>query len=224
VIEVTGPRDINGGRPQTRYEYALRYAKYKPSAFAAPVPYADGIYKLIKTSTCSYATIPDPADCVNTNNRDKELVTEYEYEHPNLLMTAKIVRAGNADVNQPYSANNVWQKTTFGYDDVGNTIWVDGPLPGDVDKTYSYYDILRRLVLEIGIDPDGSGNMSRPFVRHTYDADSQETLTEKGIVTATSVGTTMPPNSSLLVQSFVRNTYNNTTGLLTKTETGTIEP
>ena len=56
------------------------------------------------------------------------------------------------------------------YDDVGNPVSVDGPLPGIADTTRYQYDANRRVTATIGADPDGGGALRSQMARIKYDA------------------------------------------------------
>ena len=75
--------------------------------------------------------------------------------------------------------------TGYDYDTVNNLTSVDGPLAGTDDKVFYRYDAQRRVVGEIGPDPDGAGPRKRRAVRTTYDALGRPTLVEVGTVTGT---------------------------------------
>jgi len=221
VLTETGPAitdPVNGQqvRPQTRYGYTLLYPKVKDSSgnLVNSMP----VWRLTKISTFRTATAANPAACVGTVN---ETVTEYAYNSNNLFKTSETVRAGNADTAQAYSATNVWATTTYSYDAYGNAVAVDGPRVDVDDKIYTTYDMLRRKVYEIGSDPDGTGTLKRSIVRHNYDVDGREYLTETG-VGGTIVFTDGIPTdvSDFVAEMYVKHTFDTTTGLLVKTEEG----
>jgi RHS repeat-associated protein len=76
--------------------------------------------------------------------------------------------------------------TTTTYDPVGNVLTVDGPLPGAVDTTRSFYDVARQVTGVVGPDPDGMGWMSNRATRTTYNANGQPTIVEQGTTTSQS--------------------------------------
>lgn len=199
VLTETGAADANGVHPQVRYGYTPMYAKVKDAG--GNLVNAEGpIYKLTSTSTCRSASVSNPASCVGTAN---EQVTLYAYDSPNLLLTSTTVKAGD---------NSVSATISYGYDSYGNQIWVDGPRTDVDDKVYTTYDILRRPIFEIGVDPDGAGPLKRVMVRHNYDVDGNEALTETGTGYATN-------GSDFIVSSFKRMTYDDSDRLI-KTEVG----
>jgi hypothetical protein len=163
---------------EVRYTYALRTPRVRDSSTA--LVSSTPVYRLTQISSCSVPAVGTPPSCIGTPD---EKVTEYEYYlDQNLLLKSETVRAGNANAASPYSSSNVWQTVSYEYDLVGNRISTDGPLPGAVDKAYATYDVRRRPVFEIGVDPDGSGPLKRQVIRHKYDLDNREVRTETGFV------------------------------------------
>lgn len=191
LLTVTGPADASGLHPQTRNSYEQLTPKIKDASGA--LVNSTPVWRLTRTESCASST----NSCANTAD---ESVTLYAYNHNNLLLTAKTVKAGDGSVSLT---------TTYGYDAIGNTIWVDGPRTDVDDKTYTTYDALRRPVFEIGADPDGAGGVKRAIVKHYYDGDSRETRTETGTGDATD-------GSDFVVSAYKAMTYDEV-GRLTKT-------
>jgi RHS repeat-associated protein len=71
---------------------------------------------------------------------------------------------------------------TASYDDVGNTIAIDGPLPGTADTSVKRYDAVRQLIGTVDADPDGSGSLKHRALRYTFDANGQVVSIERGSV------------------------------------------
>ncbi|PXA85322.1 hypothetical protein DMC25_15570 [Caulobacter sp. D4A] len=165
VLTITGPADANGVRPQTRYTYAQLYPKVKDASGA--LINSTPVWRLTQMETCSAST----DGCAGSANQS---MTLYEYNQNNLLLTATTKKAGDGSVSQT---------TTYGYDSIGNIIWIDGPLPGTGDTSRTYYDALRRVTGKVGPDPDGAGPLLHPANRITYDADDQVVLLETGTAT-----------------------------------------
>lgn len=199
VLTETGPADANGVHPQKRYSYTQLYPKVMNSAGA--LINSTAVWRLTKISACMTATAADSASCAGTAN---EIVTTYAYNSNNLFLTSETVAAGDGS----YSAT-----TSYGYDNIGNRIWVDGPRTDVDDKSYTTYDVLRRPVYEIGVLPGGSGSPHRTVVHHVYDSDGRESQTETGYASSDATD-----GSDFVVTSFKRMTYDSTSGLLTKTE------
>jgi len=199
VISKTMPADINSVRPEVRYSYTLLTPMVRDAsnALVASTP----VYRLTQTSTCRVATPSNPASCVGGAD---EVVTSYAYNTNNLLKTSETIKAGD---------NSISATTSYSYDLVGNVLAVDGPLPGTADTYYTTYDIRRRPVFEISPDPDGGGALKRKVIKHNYDVDGREYLTQVGTGAATD-------GSDFVATAFTRRSYDTTTGLLMKTEMG----
>ena len=193
VLTATAPADANGVRPQTRYTYQQFTAQGQTGA----------VWLLISTSTCMTATTANPASCVGTA---QEVVKSYGYDSNNLLLISEKTAAGDGSVTATM---------LYGYDAVGNRVWVKGPRTDVDDTRYTTYDVLRRPVYEIGADPDGSGPLPRQIVHHLYDADGNEIRTEAGTGNATD-------GSDFSISSYKAMTYDPATGLLVKTVTATV--
>jgi hypothetical protein len=209
VLTVTKPAAPNGIRPQIRYAYAQFTAMYVRDgvmqAAAAPV------WRVTQTSTCqtlgpAVGTALSP--CAGTAD---EAVTTYAYEPSNVPNNVRLLSTTTRSGNGALSAT-----TTYAYNDRGDMISVDGPLPGTADTTRSYYDASRWKVGEIGPDPDGAGGLLHRATRTTYDADGKVTLVEIG--TATDQSAT--GLSTFVGKAFTRSSYDPGTGLLIKTEAG----
>lgn len=220
VFDPQAPIDqVNGQQvhPETRYVYTqlTPYIKNSAGVLVASTP----VWRLTKTSSCRSATATNSASCVGTA---LETITDFEYNSPNLLLTKKTVRSGTANVTLPYSPTNLWESTTNTYDYVGDVVAVDGPRTDVDDKTYTIYDVRRRPVYEIAADPDSSGSLKRVVLYHHYDIDSREDLTKTGTIDAIVFDTSGLPTdvTNFVPTSFVRKTYDTTTGLLIKTEVG----
>ncbi|HWW24731.1 MAG TPA: hypothetical protein VNZ85_02420 [Caulobacter sp.] len=195
LLTETGPAGANGLRPQTRYIYQAMYGRYRDGS-GSLVNTEGPIYKLTRTEACASST----NSCAGTAD---ETVTTYNYDPNNLLLVSKTRSSGDGALSATES---------YGYDDWGNRLWTDGPLPGDADRSFVTYDLLRRPVFEISPDPDG-GPQKRKIIKHNYNVDGVEYLTEVGAGNATD-------GSDFVATSFTRNTYDTTSGLLIKTEVG----
>ena len=188
VATITKPADSNGIRPQTRYTYTPIYAQVMSSA-GTLVSQSTPIYLLTNVSTCQSATSANPASCVGTA---AETVTTYAYNSSNLFLTAVTEAAGD---------NSLTATTTTTYDMIGNPVIVDGPRTDVDDRSYKTYDAMRRVVFEIGVDPDGSGPLPRAITHHIYDDAGFEIQTEAGTGNATD-------GSDFARTSYVTTAYN----------------
>lgn len=201
VLRVTQPADQNGLRLRTYNTY---------TAFDTGNGY---IYRLTRTESCGLTAtqITNLTACPATVDTS---VTTTDYG--NALTAPKTYRSFQPlSVTQTDGAGTLSATTTYAYDNTGNVLSVDGPLAGTGDQAFKTYDVLRRTVCDIGVDPDGGGSLIRAMVRHNYNASGQETLVETG----TGTSTTDCTGGNMTVSSFKRMTYD-TLGRLTKTEAG----
>lgn len=207
VLSETDPPDSNGVRPQKRYTYSLLYPKVLNAS--GVLVNSTPVYRLTGISECMTATTTNPASCVHSA---AERVTTYAYNSNNLLRTSATVAAGDGSESAT---------TNYTYDDLGDVVAVDGPRTDVDDTSYTTYDLLRRPVYEIGVDPDGTGSLKRTITKHNYDVDGREYLTQVGYgSTITFVGSIPIDVTDFTPTAFTRNTYDATTGLLIKTEAG----
>lgn len=125
----------------------------------------NGVQMMSGSSTCSTA-----ASCSGTANETKISIGY----NANGLPSTTTAQAGDGSVSAT---------TTKGYDDVGNVISVDGPVPGSDDTVTYRYDADREVVGVIGPDPDGGGPRVRAAQRNTYDTKGRLTQSEVGTVT-----------------------------------------
>ncbi|MBX9815877.1 MAG: hypothetical protein K2X76_14345 [Sphingomonas sp.] len=158
LIRVQLPAPTPGApRPEINYGYSPLYAKIRDAAgnlANAPSP----VWKLTSVSRCATAaTCPGSA---------AEEVTTIDYDvtngGTNLLPTRVTVRAGDW---------SIVATTGYSYDVNDNVIAIDGPLPGEDDKRFFFWDGNKRLIGEIGPDADGAGPRPRVAKRYTYSGD-----------------------------------------------------
>ena len=164
------PAPYSGGyRPETRYGFATRTARYKTGASSHS--HGSPIHVPIETRTCTSGN----NSCVG---EDRELVSSIGYQSSaslnNILPLTATTRSGNSAVVST---------TTTGFDIYARPISVDGPLSGTADTTHTRYDLLGRVTMTAGIDPDGSGPRQRAATRTTYDSDGLLTQVEQGTMT-----------------------------------------
>jgi RHS repeat-associated protein len=172
LLTSTAPADANGVRPQKRYSYAQYYAWVRNSSnvlVQAPTP----IWLVSTVSECRTV-----ASCAGTADETK---TTFAYGASNsvnnLLVSGLTVASGDGALSKTAS---------YTYDEWGNKLTEDGPLPGTADTTRWRYDAMRRVVGVIGPDPDGAGPLKHRAARNTYDAGGRLTKTEKGMVNSQS--------------------------------------
>ncbi|MEP2103950.1 MAG: RHS repeat-associated core domain-containing protein [Parasphingorhabdus sp.] len=166
VLTVTAPAAPNGVRPQTRFTYAQKSAYYKNASgtiVAGPAKWV-----LTETALCQTSS-----SCTNAAD---EVRTTVDYGATGVANNLLPVSTTTGD-------NSSTSTTTTAYNNNGDVISVDGPLPGTSDKSYFFYDVLRRQRGAIGPDPDGNGVMKRRAQRSSFNAESQVTLSEVGTAT-----------------------------------------
>ena len=123
-----------------------------------------GVQLLASTSICQ-----STASCAGSAD---EVKTTYAY-NANLLPTTVTKGAGNGSLSAA---------TTTGYDNIGNVVSIDGPLPGSGDTSLMLYDADRRLIADMAPDPDGTGPRKRLAHRYNHNTDGLRTSTELGTV------------------------------------------
>lgn len=155
ILSITGPATANGVRQQTRYGYV-----------GLAAPFGGGtVYKVSSVSTCRTSA---PGNC--TNGADETRLTT-SYEPSNLRPVSETASSGD---------NALLSTITRTYDTVGNVVSIDGPLAGTGDTTRSVFDANRRIVLQVGVDPDGSGPLRPVATRINRDAKGRTTSEEYG--------------------------------------------
>jgi len=163
----TLPPDSNGVRRETRYTWQQLHATYRQSP-GGPLVAGTPIWKLVATSTCRTMA---GAACVGTADEVRTAITY----NGNLLPISETTQAGDG---------SLVSTVTRDYDANGNVIWVDGPMPGTVDRTYFFWNLDREPIGEVGPDPDGAGPLSSPAVRRTFDVEGRLTQVETGTASA----------------------------------------
>ena len=113
VKSITYPPNKSGIRAQTRFTYAWKRATYfnPASNVIEQAPEEDGLWLKDTEEFC----INSAASGENCTGND-EVVTRYEYKHPNLLLTSTVVTSPDGS-----------RRTCFRYDDFGNQIGVTTP-------------------------------------------------------------------------------------------------
>ena len=112
VTKITYPANQSGIRPETRFGYTVMYATYYNDAQPqVRVQSSEGVSMKTSEEYC----INSAASNGNCALGD-EVVTTFEYNHPNLLMTGMLVTAPDGS-----------RRTCFKYDDYGNQIEVTTP-------------------------------------------------------------------------------------------------
>ncbi|MEO1039779.1 MAG: hypothetical protein AAFX09_09545, partial [Pseudomonadota bacterium] len=169
VLTVTGPAPASGAdRPQTRMSYASHHAWALDGSgsavqLAGPITLADAV------SACRTGVAPS---CTGTA---EERVISFTYGAPGAANNLQLT-----EMREALGDGSIQADTTFSYDHRGDVRFINGPLSGPNDRISVRYDALRRVVGEIGPDPDGAGGRDNAAIRYSYDADGRLTLAEIG--------------------------------------------
>jgi RHS repeat-associated protein len=154
LLNKTLPAPTPGAvRPKITNTISALPARY----LAAAGTYGDGpsLYRVTATSTCSTG-----AECLGTADELRATTQFGLADAPhNLLPTVQARSAGDGSVSSAV--------TTY-YDSIGNPYLVDGPLAGSEDLTRIRYDGNRRVIGQVGPDPDGSDARESRAVRISY--------------------------------------------------------
>jgi YD repeat-containing protein len=129
-----------------------------------------GIWKLKTTSICAIA-----ATCSGSASNS---VVQFNYNHPNYLLSDETKSSGDGAITAT---------TALTYTALGDLESTDGPLPGTFDKSWAFYDVMRRKVATVGPDPDEGG----PLLPRAQ----KLTLNAAGLVTLTDIGTVASPQN-----------------------------
>ncbi len=128
----------------------------------------------------TYNSLGQPLDATDPTG----VITRNAYDATSHFLTSVTFDAGTGKLNST---------TSFTADSLGNVTAVTDPR-GNVSNivyatgTGSVLFPDRRKLYEIGPDPDGSGPLKRPAVKHTYDAAGRETQVDKGTTAADGTG------------------------------------
>ena len=161
-------------RPQTRYTYQALPAWYRTSASTTQVQ-GPPVTRSIQASSCTSGTAPS---CLGTT---QEVRTTTTYQAGNALVGSNLLPV---TVTLGAGDSSLLATTTTAWDANGDTLTVDGPLPGTADTSWYAYDLMRRSVGSIAPDPDGGGPLPYPATRTVYNANGQPTEVEQGAATA----------------------------------------
>ena len=167
LTQVMLPADPQNRRAQRDLVYARFNARVR-NASGALVTVADGVDKLVSTSSCRSA-----ATCDNTANEHETIVSYDPAVVPNLLPVSVTNRSGDGAIAAT---------TAYTYTNLGQVATADGPLPGVNDTSYAYYDVVGQLLRAAGPRPTIYTNPRRSASRLTYNADGQVTVAEGGTI------------------------------------------
>ena len=177
VATITTPA-VGGVAAQKRYTYS-QFTPYVKNSSGTLVA-SPQVWRLTQISSCRTGAAPA---CLGTTD---EVKTVIGYGTNNVQTTSVTTELGN---------NTLANTVNYTYDNFGNMLSADGPIPGANDTTYYFYDALNRKVGEIGEDPDGAGGTGGPggsdllrrATRTTYNGDGNVAVAEYGTVTGTSL-------------------------------------
>ena len=129
----------SGNRPQVRYTYEARTARYKSSTSSYINGPATTVLK--QTSVCNTGN-----NSCTGQARETQTTTAFQSTSSanNILATGITTKAGDGSVQST---------TTMGWDAYARPAWVDGPRSGSADRTYFQHDALGRRLIENGPDP-----------------------------------------------------------------------
>ncbi len=202
VLTVTLPADQNSLRRKTFNTYTAYNTGYGT------------IYRLTRTETCgltatqlsTLTSCPSDANTsVTTTDYGTSTTAPYTYKS---FMPYSVTQTDK-------STSPLVATTTYTYDVMGNVVAVNGPRTDVDDTSYKTYDADRRVVCEIGVDPDGTTTtLSRAMVRHVY-SNIQEVETDTGYGTST---TDCTPGSGMATLSARTLMIYDSDGRLVKTE------
>jgi RHS repeat-associated protein len=171
LTETLPAATVGGIRPKTTYTYVMvqNLIKGPGGANISSAP-ASMLYSI---SVCK-----STANCAGTADETK---TTFNYGSTtasiNFLPVSKTISSGDGSM----SSTVAWT-----YNDQGDKLTEDGPLPGTADTTRWRYDVLRRVVGVVGPDPDGTGALKHRAVRTTYDVAGDVVKVETGTVNSQS--------------------------------------
>ena len=175
VLTVTSPAAAgaapygSGHRPQVRYTYGTKNARYKTGSSSYSNGPATAV--VLTTSVCRSGN----SSC-SGQERETKTTTAYETSSSpnNILTTSVTTAAGDGSLSQVVAT---------GWDVYARPTYVDGPLAGTADRVYFKHDNLGRRQIEVGPDPDGAGPLKHRAQRTNYDSDGFVTSIEQGTMT-----------------------------------------
>ncbi len=170
VATVTLPA-VNGVQAQTRYTYTAQTPhSYNASGSFVAQPV---VYRLTTTSRCKSSNWTGSACGNGTTDERKTTVT---YNNTNVLPYSTTTSVGDGSLPQT--------TTVAQYSDNGDVMVSQGLKQNASDETYFFYDVLRRQIGSVGVDPDSAGPRHRQATATYYNADGRIAEVDTGIVGA----------------------------------------
>lgn len=195
VTKITHPPDSSGLSKVDRFEYTNVSAQYYNDS--GVIQNGPQVRMLLNSKSCI-----STASCAGTAD---EIVTSYTYASlSNLNVASKTESTGDGSMSRTVS---------YTYDEFGNVLTEDGPLPGTADMTRFYFDNFGRPIGSVSPDPDGSASLPRQAAKTTYDSFGRVEKVESG----TASNQASNALDTMTVYSTARNTYD-TFGRLVKEE------
>ncbi|MEM9619760.1 MAG: RHS repeat-associated core domain-containing protein [Pseudomonadota bacterium] len=119
--------NFHGGLVWVKYPSVNGVRQRVTNTYASYI--SGAVWRRTKTTTCATAEV-----CAGSANESK---TEYTYQGSHL----RLANVKNGDGSGAFIV-----QTTFTHNDFGDVIEVNGPMAGAADKTYYFYDNLRRPI------------------------------------------------------------------------------
>lgn len=160
---------MNGVRPEQHFTYGTFQASLKTAGGGTIA--GDPMTALIAMATCRTMAWPCPAS--------DQVVTSFAYQAGNGWIAQKTIAAGDGSVSAT---------TAFGYDNSGNKVTEDGPLPGNADTTRTFYNAARQVIQVTSADPDGGGPLKNRATQYQFGTDGQVIQVAQGTSNADGSG------------------------------------
>ena len=196
-------------------EIRYGYTQYSTD-FLNGVSGNDGIWLKTQESYCTSGRFTSTNGGVNDScsNGDKFTIN-YEYNHPNRLLTSSVVVADNAVGQQEQ------RRSCYYYDGQGRQIGEtlpkanltscpqNPPTGGAAYHNATRYNVLGQVTGTISADPDGSGSLPYIATRNTYDSYGRLLTTETGTLNAWQGADVDPADwTGFSLSNRLRNAYN----------------
>ena len=162
----------HGGVLIVKTPAAAGYRQRVKTAYTAYSASTGTVYRPTAITTCATAMT-----CAGSTNEHKTAIT-YNLAH----RLAATVAVGDGPGTTGLTAT-----TEINYNAVGSVSMIDGPYDGDDDRTYFYYDALRRQIGVIGPDPDGGLALKHRATRISYTSRGGVDIVKQGTAAGQSI-------------------------------------